>query len=224
MRTLFFAALAAAALVAPAQADTRNITGFDNVNANGNYRVEVAVGPAYGVTVEGRDAARIRTRRDGDTLRIEPVSRPWFGNPRINAVVHVTLPRLEGVAAARGAELTATAGGACTSFSANAAMGATLHVRAIECETVNANAAMGAEMILAGTCGDLDASAAMGADVNAEALHCRTVDASAAMGADINAFASASYDASASMGGDISVAGDGQANSSRTAMGGAVRD
>ncbi len=224
MRTLFFVALAAAAIATPAAADTRNITGFDNVNANGNYRVEVAVGPAYSVTVEGRDAARIRTRRERNTLRVEPVSRPWFGNPRINAVVRVTLPRLEGVGAARGVEMTATAGGPCTSFSANAAMGATLNVRDIECATLNANAAMGAEMVLAGACGKLDASAAMGAEVNAEALRCRTVDASAAMGADINAFASASYDASASMGGDISVAGNGQANSSRTALGGAVRD
>jgi hypothetical protein len=224
MRTLFFAALVLAAISAPASADTRNITGFDNVNASGNYRVEVAVGPTYGVGVEGRDAARIRTRRDGDTLRIEPVSRPWFGNPHINAVVRVTLPRLEGVAAARGNELSATAGGPCSSFAVNAAMGATIRVRGIECETVNASAAMGAELILAGTCGDLDASAAMGAEVNAEALRCRTVDASAAMGADINAFATASYDASASMGGDISVAGNGQANSSRTALGGAVRD
>lgn len=222
MRTVFIAVAALVALSPQAFAETRNVRGFDSVGVEGNYRADVAVGSAYSVTVEGPDAARIRTRVEDGTLKVEPVSRPWFGNPRYNAVVHVTLPRLETIAAARGAEVTAIAGGACTDFTAAAAMGAVLSVGSIECESVSATAAMGSQLTLAGTCGDLDVSAAMGADVSAEDLRCRTVDASASMGASLNAYASVSYDASASMGGDIDVSGEGGSGDRHASMGGSI--
>lgn len=224
MRELMIASLAALAFAAPAWAETRNVSGFDTVNASGRFRVEVSVGPHYAVTVEGADAARIRTRVDGDTLKIEPTRRPWFGEPRYNATIRVVLPQLEGVAAARGATVRASGGGACGEFSAAAAMGAVLNVSALACDTVNAAAAMGAELTLAGTCGALDVSAAMGAEVRAEELRCRVVDASGAMGADITAFASISYDAAASMGADVEVSGGGRAGDRSAAMGGSIRE
>jgi hypothetical protein len=222
MRTIFIAGIVLAALSGPAGAETREISGFDNVSASGRFRVEVAVGPEFSLIVEGSDAARVRTRREGDTLKIEPVSRPWFGNPRYDAIVHVIVPRLEGVAAARGATLNASAGGECTEFSAAAAMGAELRVSDIQCERVDAAAAMGANVTLAGSCGALDVSAAMGADVSAANLHCRTVNASAAMGADIEAFASNTFDAAASMGADVAVSGGGKRGDTSAAMGGSI--
>lgn len=221
----FIAILALAALTGAAAAEQRPVTGFDNVNASGRFRVEIAVGPAHTVNVEGPDAARIVTRRDGDTLKIEPRNRPWFGGePRYDAVVRVTLPRFEGVAASRGAQVSATGGGACTDFDAAAAMGANLIVRELFCGHVDASAAMGGEMELIGGCRSLDASAAMGGIVGADALLCETVDASAAMGGEIKAFAETSYDASAAMGGDIDVSGSGRAADRSTALGGSINE
>lgn len=222
MRTIILAGLALGAVALPATAETRNVAGFTNVEATGRYRVEVTVGPEFRVEASGADAARIRTRVEGDTLKIEPINRPWFGNPLYHATFLVTLPRLEGVAAARGMTMVATAGGECDDFSAASAMGSELTVRDIACETVDAASAMGAELTLAGECGALDASAAMGANLVADRLHCRTVDASAAMGADISAYASSSYDATASMGADVSIAGEGRARDTTASMGGSV--
>ncbi|MBL8536295.1 MAG: DUF2807 domain-containing protein [Hyphomonadaceae bacterium] len=214
-------ALAGAAL--PAVAETRALTGFDTVNASGNYRVEVAVGERFSVEVTGSDAARIRTVVDGDTLKIEPARRAWFGNPRYDALVRVTAPQLAGVAASRGMSMTAAGGGACPSFDAVAAMGAELSVTDLQCGAVDAVAAMGAALTLAGSCEALDVSAAMGATVRARNLHCENADLSAAMGADVAAYATARYEASASMGGDISVAGGAQSDGNTAAMGGSIR-
>jgi Putative auto-transporter adhesin, head GIN domain len=205
------AVLAIAALAGSAAAEPRAVTGFDNVNASGRFRVEIAIGPTHSVNVEGRDAARIATRRDGDTLKIEPRNRPWFGGePRYDALVRVTLPRLEGVAASRGANVNAVAGGDCTEFDAVAAMGANLVVRELYCARVDASVAMGANIELIGGCRAFDVAAAMGGTVEAEALRCETVDASAAMGGEITAFAQTSYDSSAAMGGEIDVSGGGR--------------
>lgn len=221
----FLAVLALAVLTGAASAEPRSVAGFDQVNASGRFRVEIAVGPAHTVNVEGPDTARIVTRRDGDTLRIEPRDRPWFGGePRYDALVRVTLPRFEGVAAARGAQVNATGGGACSNFDAVAAMGANLVVRELYCGHIDASAAMGGVVELIGGCRTLDASAAMGGSVEAEALHCGIVDASAAMGGEIKAFAETSYDASAAMGGDIDVSGGGRATDRSTALGGSVNE
>jgi Putative auto-transporter adhesin, head GIN domain len=224
MNNLLAAATALATLAGAAHAETRDVSGFTNVRAEGHFRVDVAVGPAFQVTAEGSDAGRIRTRVEGYTLRIEPINRPWFGNPHYAVSFHVTAPRLEGVAGARGATLHAVAGGECDEFSAAAAMGSNVDVSALQCASIDASAAMGADLRLAGSCGHLDVSAAMGADVRARALRCETVSASAAMGADIDAYASQTYDASASMGADISVSGAPKPGSRTAAMGGSVHD
>ena len=206
----------------PAHAETRDLRGFDTVQASGRFTVDVAIGPEFQVRVEGRDAARIRTRVDDGALKIEPARRPWFGEPHYDATIHVTLPRLEGVAAARGAEVSAIAGGDCPDFSAVAAMGGQLRVSSLECDTVDAAAAMGGTVNLSGNCHTLDVSAAMGGDVDAAELHCRLVDASAAMGGAITAYADQSYDAAASMGGDINVAGGARVGDRSAAMGGSI--
>jgi hypothetical protein len=218
-------ALIALTLAVPvAHAETRNLSGFDNVNAADRLTVAVAIGDGYRVEVTGSDAERIRTRIDGDTLRIEDSRRPWFGlSPRLDAHVRVTMPAVDGVAAARGAELVASlAGGSCIDFSVAAAMGGTAHVTGAQCDDVDASAAMGGEVTIEGACRELDVSAAMGGYVRAEDLQCATVDASASMGGDIRAFASQHYDASAAMGGAINVAGGANANDTSSVMGGEI--
>lgn len=223
MKYLVSVALLAFALAGPAQAETRNLSGFTRVAAFDRMTVEVAVGETYAVDVTGSDAGRVRTRIDGRTLKITDARRPWFGGgPRLDAHVRVTAPRIEGVAAARGAELTATISGECDDFSAAAAMGATTHVSGLSCHRVDASAAMGGELELNGACEALDVSAAMGGSVGARGLQCRTVDASAAMGGAIRAYASERYDASASMGGAISFAGEARRGDTSAAMGGSI--
>lgn len=219
---LIYAALAAAGA---AYAEPRDLDGFDQVNAAGRFRVEISVGPTHSVDVEGADAAQIATRVDGDTLKIEPRRRPWFGaERRYDAMVRVTLPHFTGVAAARGAEVNASGGGECTSFDAVAAMGAALNVRELACATVDAAAAMGGSLELAGACRTLDVTAAMGGAVEAAALRCTTVDASAAMGGAIQAFAERTYDASAVMGGNVDIRGGGHATDRSAVMGGSISE
>jgi hypothetical protein len=223
MHRLIAPALLIAILAGPAAAETRALTGFDEVHASDKLRVEVTVGEAYAVEVDGADAGRVRTRIDGDELRISDARRPWIGSGRqLDAVVRVTMPEVRALAAARGAELRATLSGPCDQLTAVAAMGATTEVEDLQCDSVEAAAAMGGTLRLAGTCRVLDATAAMGGNLRADRLQCETVDASAAMGGDVRAYASQSYDASAAMGGSVNVAGDASEREQSTAMGGSV--
>ncbi|MBY0564564.1 MAG: DUF2807 domain-containing protein [Hyphomonadaceae bacterium] len=223
MRTLVISSLIMGLLVTPAAADERALSGFDSIVVSGNFRTQVSTADAFSVRVEGPDAQRIRTRVDGDTLRIDPVRRPWFGSPHFDATVTIAMPRLVSIAATRGAEVTANATGECNTFDATAAMGAQMEVSGLNCSAVDATAAMGANLALEGACERLDATAAMGGAVRAAGLHCRVADASAAMGGSIEAFASESYDASAAMGGDIDLKGGPTTGERSAVMGGSVR-
>lgn len=222
MRELMFTVLALATLSLPAAAETRALSGFDNIHASGRFGVEVAVGPEFSVRAEGEDASRIRSRVEGDTLRLEPANRPWFGNPHYDVTFHITLPRLEGLSAERGAEVRAIAGGECNEFSAAAAMGGDVRVDGLQCASVDASAAMGAMLRLAGSCETLDATAAMGGELNAAALRCAYVDATAAMGGEVAAYASNTFEASAAMGGSVNVAGGGKPRGASASMGGTI--
>jgi hypothetical protein len=226
MHRLIAPSLLFAALALPAAAEMRNLRGFDEIYASDRIRVDVSVGAEYSVEVTGADAERVRTRIENGQLRISDARRPWFGRtPQLDAHVRVTAPEVEGVAAARGAEVRANlAGGSCSSFSAAAAMGGEAVVESIQCDDVDASAAMGGVLRLEGACRMLDVSAAMGGEVRADRLQCELVDASAAMGGDIRAFASQSYDASAAMGGAINVAGGARVSDRSSVMGGSIRD
>lgn len=215
--------LAAAGLTTLAQAETRQVGRFSEVKAEDRVRVEVTVGEGYSVEVTGADAARVRTRVDGHRLEISDARRPWFGRtPRLDATVRVTAPRIEGVAAARGAELTATISGECDDFSAAAAMGGEATVSGLTCHSIDAAAAMGGDLRLSGSCDTLSASAAMGGSIRANDLQCRVVDGSAAMGGAMRVYASERYDGSAAMGGDINVSGEGRRGDTSAAMGGSI--
>lgn len=202
MKYLIAPALLAMAVATSAAAETRNLTGFDQVNAADRIEVTVAMGPAYAVQVEGPDAARVRTVVDGDTLRITDRNRSWFGgNRRINASVHITMPRIDGLASSRGA---------------------TLRAENIRATSINLAASMGGDLDVSGTCTTLNASASMGGTLDAENFHCSTANISASMGGEVEAFAAQRFDASASMGGDVEVAGAGERGDVSTTMGGSV--
>src|SRR5690606_35425883 len=103
--------------------------------------------------VTGADADRVITEVDDGTLKIRQRNRPWFGSRQLDATVRVSMPELEELAGARGAEISATG---------------------IEANSFDVAAAMGAVVQLSGTCRSLDAAAAMGGDIRAEGLHCET--------------------------------------------------
>ncbi|HYD72453.1 MAG TPA: DUF2807 domain-containing protein [Candidatus Binatia bacterium] len=225
MNRLIAPFLIAAALAGPAGAETRSLSGFQAVDAEDRLTVTIGIGDAYAVDVTGSDAGRISTHVDGRTLYIEDERRPLLGrSPRLDAHVRVTMPAIESVSAARGAQLAANlAGGACDEFSASAAMGGSANIENALCNGVSSTAAMGGEVRIAGTCRRHDVSASMGGYIRARDMQCATVDASASMGGDINAYASQSYDASASMGGSINVVGGASASDTSSIMGGSVR-
>jgi hypothetical protein len=203
MRLMATAAVVALVMAASASAETRNLRDFNSIGASDQMRVEISVGGEYAVEVTGADAARVRTRVEDGTLLIDQRNRPWFGSRHLNAVVRISVPELESIAAARGVEVNA---------------------RGVDAERFDIAAAMGAEVRVSGTCGVLDAAAAMGASIRADELQCRTADVSAAMGGSARVYASETYEGSASMGGSIDISGDGASRGRSTAMGGSIND
>jgi hypothetical protein len=202
MNKLIAPALIALALAAPAAAETRNLRDFDSVSASDRVEVEVVQGDHFAVEVTGPDADRVTTIVDDRDLRIRQRSRTWFGNvPRVDARVRVVMPNIEGLAAARGAELRATN---------------------INARELSLAAAMGGALSVTGACTTLDAAASMGGAIDAEGLQCRDADIAASMGGAVEVYASGRFDAAASMGGDVEVAGGGQRGDIATSMGGSV--
>jgi len=203
MKYLTTLAVSVMALSVSAAAETRNLSGFESVSAEDRLQVEVATG-AYSVQITGADASRVRTQINGDSLKISQRNRPWFGEtPRLDAVVRITMPRVDGLSASRGAELSASG---------------------IEARNVSLSASMGGELRVVGTCGTVTAAASMGGVIRAEDFHCERADVSASMGGEARVYASETYEGSASMGGAINISGDGASNGRATAMGGTIND
>lgn len=202
MKFLMVPAIALMALAGAASAEVRPLQNFHAVGAEGRFNVDVAMGEDYSVSVEGRDAAKVQSTVEDGTLRLREINRPWFGGPKhLDAVVHITMPRV-------------------TAFSA--AKGATLHAAEIRAEDLAVSGAMGAEMVLSGQCHSLQVSGSMGADIDADHLDCASAAASASMGAEIRVHAREALSASASMGGDIQVSGDPKTRAAHAGMGGDV--
>lgn len=202
MKMLATAAIAVLAFASAAYAETRNLTGFNAVGAEGRLRVEVTMGQGYSVTVDGADANKVDTYLRNNSLQIREINRGLFaGNRRLAAVVHVTMPRLEALSSAKGTELRATN---------------------VQAGDLALSVAMGSEMEVSGTCSSLSASASMGAELRAANLDCADVQVSASMGAEARVRARNTVSASASMGGDIDVAGNPASRSSSASMGGDI--
>jgi len=85
MRILLFASIAAAALVSPAGAATRNfgITSFTKVRVDGPYKVKLTTGVAPFARAAGSPAALDRVAIDvrGDTLVVHNNLDSWGGYP-----------------------------------------------------------------------------------------------------------------------------------------------
>ncbi|MES1201060.1 MAG: DUF2807 domain-containing protein [Pseudomonadota bacterium] len=202
MRKLIAAGLVLGAFaLAIAHAEPRSAGQFSSINARGQFRVEVVAGP-QSVDVSGPDANRIAVHTEGGELVLSLVNPPWFGRePHLDAVVHVSTPRLEHLRASRGASV---------------------HAVDVRADAFDAAASMGGELEVAGVCRQLDADASMGGVVNAASLTCASVHADASMGGVISASAHQSAEGSASMGGTIAFSGNPAQRNRHAIMGGDV--
>ena len=143
-----------------AHAEVRNLAGFTKVDANAGTDVQVTVGGAFRVEVTGRDAARIITRVQGDTLIVEPVRGfSWRGR---QANIRVTMPRVVGLSASSGADLQVS--GTCASFTADASSGADIDARQLHCENGSVDVSSGADARVFAS-GRLDVGASSGGGV-----------------------------------------------------------
>lgn len=186
--------------VAQAQ-QTRNLTGFTKVEARAGTDVQVTVGGGFRVEVTGRDADRITTRVEGDTLVVEPV-RGWSWRGGRSANVRVTLPRVDGLEASSGADLVATGlnGGA-----------------------VRLSSSSGADLRVSGACASFDADASSGSDLHAQELRCDSGSVDVSSGADARVFASNRLDVDASSGGGVVAYGGAGIGNVSLSSGGSLR-
>ena len=200
MRLILAASALVLATAGAANAETRNLTGFTKVEANAGTDVEVTVGAAFSVEATGRDANRIVTRVQGDTLVVEP-TRDWSWRGR-QANVRVTLPRVNGLSASSGADLVATGlnGGA-----------------------VDLDSSSGADLRVTGTCASFTAQASSGSDIDARNLRCETGSVDVSSGADARIFASGRLDVDASSGGGVVAYGNPGIGNINLSSGGSLR-
>ncbi len=200
MRLILAAAVLVLATASVASAETRNLSGFTKVSANAGTDVQVTIGPTYSVEVTGRDANRIVTRIQGETLIVEP-TRGWSWRGR-QANVRVTMPRVTGLSASSGADLVATgvSGGAIELASSS-----------------------GADLQVSGTCGSFTADASSGADIDARNLRCEGGSVDVSSGADARVYASAQLDVDASSGGGVVAYGNPGIGNINLSSGGSLR-
>lgn len=201
MRLVLAASVMVLAAAGAAHAETRNVSGFTKVEANAGADVEVTIGGAFRVEVTGRDADRIQTRLSGDTLVVEPV-RGWSWRGPRQATIRVTMPSVDGLSAASGADLVATGlnGGAITLDSSS-----------------------GADLRVSGTCSSFSADASSGADLNAQNLRCESGSVDVSSGADARVHATGRLDVDASSGGGVVAYGNPASGNIELSSGGSLR-
>ncbi len=199
MRKMAILALAAAGVATAAQAEPRPLSGFTRVSAESGIEVQIAVGPNFSVDVSGRDADRIATRVSGGVLHIEPQSRLGWG--RREALVRISMPRIEGLEASSGARVRA---------------------QGLNGADVIMQASSGAQLSAAGRCGVIGADASSGANLDASALACEAGTVEASSGARTSVNVDGRLNVEASSGGNVYVSGTPEMGDISLSSGGAL--
>lgn len=202
MKIILAASAVVLALGGTASAEQRQVSGFTRVAANAGTNVEVVVGPAFSVNVSGRDADRVVTRVDGGTLVVEPVRGNWFQRGPRDARVRVTMPRVDGLSASSGADLSATG---------------------VNSQAIALDSSSGADLRVSGRCDSFTADASSGSDIRAEDLRCENGAVDVSSGADVRVFASGRLNVDASSGGGVVTYGDPGLGNVDLSSGGSVR-
>jgi hypothetical protein len=82
----------------PSRTENRDVTSFDAIDMSGAARLEIAVGKAESLVLEGRASSieRVKTEVRHNTLYIESKPRDWLmSNNRRRITVRITVPRLD---------------------------------------------------------------------------------------------------------------------------------
>lgn len=187
MKVIGFAFIPLTLFVAPVAAETRSLSGFDQVSASAGADVVVTIGEGFAVTVDGPRPDRVVTRVEGRRLIVEPV-RTWgfHWNPAPAAVVRVTMPSVTRLGASSGAEINANG---------------------VSAEALSLEASSAGEIRVAGTCRSLDLDASSGAEVHAGELRCSEGNVDASSGAEASVWVDGVLNVDASSGADINAAG-----------------
>lgn len=186
MRILLATAAISVLFLGAASAEPRSHSGFDSVSASAGTRVEIVVGSGFSVDVRGEHANRVVTRLSGATLVVEP-ERGWRWRGRARPVVHVTMPRIEGLESSSGAQINAVG---------------------VNSPSIALQASSGAHLSVAGTCGAFSADGSSGAHLDASDLRCENGDVDASSGARVRVHATGRINVDASSGGGVVAHGD----------------
>lgn len=201
MRLVLAGCVLAAASVGTAFAEPRANSGFTRVDASAGNDVEVTVGSRFSVDVSGPGADRVVTRVSGQTLVVER-RRGFHWGPTRRALVRVTMPRVEGLSASSGADLTATG---------------------VSADHIALDSSSGADLRVSGRCGSFTADASSGADIHAQDLHCENGSVDVSSGADARVYASGRLNVDASSGGGVVAYGNPGIGNIDLSSGGSLR-
>lgn len=167
------------------QTETRNLSGFDSVEASAGVNVELRQGPfAIKVQAPEDDVKFIRTEVDGSTLKIyrEGNFNSWFNWTSGRRLVTVTAPAYVQIRASSGADVEGDS---------------------LALDAITLDASSGGDIEISGTCKTVTAEAGSGGDVNAEDLKCENGNADASSGGDIDLHVTGTANGEASSGGDV---------------------
>ncbi len=183
-----------------ANAETREVSGFNAISASSGIPVDVIVGPEFRVEVLGRDDHRVMTEVRGERLFVRPV-RHWHWGLR-DARVSVTMPRVSGLDASSGA-----------------------HIRAsrVSGGDLELGASSGAGVQVSGVCGALSAESSSGARIDASALQCRSGSVDASSGSNAAVHISGRLDVEASSGAGVIAGGGSELGDISLSSGGSLR-
>ncbi len=178
-----------------------DLDSFTEIEAGYGAEVNVTVGGAQKVVVEGYDRERFLIDVKGDTLVIKARKRFNWKSGDDNLKLTVTMAALDSI---------------------EVSTGASIEAEGIDSEEFEAEISTGGYASLKGRCGSLEIEASTGSSADARALECENVKAEASTGATMDVFASKSIRASASLGGNIDVHGNPEQRRASTSFGGNV--
>lgn len=199
--------------------ETRKVGNFDAISVGGSFEVEVKMGDAISVVVEGDDNIMkyIETRVSGNTLKIETEDLHNYSD--VHMKVFVTVPSLSRISASGSAEVVAdnilTSSNKLT-FKASSSSSIRAEVNAPEIET---DASSSAIISLTGKTKSHKTEASSSADIRTFGLLSENTTAHVSSSASIEVHASVNLNAKASSSGSIDYKGAAAVNKSESSSG-----
>jgi hypothetical protein len=215
---------AASSTIAAGEVETRSFTAadFTRVVAAGSDRVIIRRGSSFSVSARGRAGLldRLTVRVEDGELRLGRESGiDWGGNAQLgNAVITVTMPRLEGITLAGSGEVRADRldGGAA---SLTLAGSGNLTVSDGVVDTVEMTLAGSGDMVLLGRARSADITVAGSGDIEGTSYGVQTADITVAGSGGVTMRVTQSADISVIGSGDVNLSGGARCQITRRGSG-----